>query len=132
MSLSNRQWNQIRAALAFWRAVAETSRVHPIKHPAVQPYFGDDRPTPLMDDEIEAILMLPTPPDGPGMSTINKTADHFGVVAATLRFQLKRMGEKPVFKLGGVHFYEPTVLAAAVRVIQERDKAFRKRYHVGQ
>jgi len=56
IDLTDRQWNQLRAALAFWRAVAKASRVHPMVHPAAKGYFGADKPTPLTDPEIKALI----------------------------------------------------------------------------
>jgi hypothetical protein len=49
-----RQWATVRAALRFWMAAAESSRVHPAKHPAVACELTDEG---LMDvDEIEQVL----------------------------------------------------------------------------
>lgn len=52
-----RQWNQVQAALVFWKAVSKESRVHPMEHPAVQDFFLGDSPTPLTNAEIDCLLV---------------------------------------------------------------------------
>lgn len=131
MSLDSRQWNQIRAALALWRAVAETSRVHPTRHPAVQPYFGDEQPTPLTKDEIGILLVLPDPPGSrnPDLSSVILSAVRLGVTTTQLKAQLKRMGTVPV-TIGRAYFYPIGTLAAAAYEIRKRNGEFREKYHV--
>lgn len=131
MSLSDRQWNQIRAALAFWRAVAESSRVHPITHPAVQEYFGDDEPTPLTDDEIEVLIMRSSYPTHP-FATVEQAAVSLNMSVGKIRAQLKRTGKEPMFTISRIRFYDPCVMLTAVQEITKRDEAFRRKYRVGQ
>jgi hypothetical protein len=52
--LTPRQWAQVRAALKFWLSVAESSRTHPSRHPAVSDEFSEHGPLNL--DEIREIL----------------------------------------------------------------------------
>ena len=128
MSLSDRQWNQIRAALAFWRSVAETSRVHPINHPAVQGYFGDDQPTPLTEDEIEGLIQLPI--DLLSGATASYAAGVYSISPGRLLAEFKRTGVQPMATVKGVRIYTSDAIATAVHTIQKRDKTFREKYHV--
>lgn len=48
------EYNQIYAALTFWKEVAERAAVHPSRHPAVKPLF--DGQLPLTVAEIEDLL----------------------------------------------------------------------------
>jgi len=52
--LTDRQWTQVRAALAFWREVAEHSKQHPSRHPGVEEMFRQYGPMSL--DEIDELL----------------------------------------------------------------------------
>ena len=53
-SFTPRQWVQMRAALRFWREVAEQSRQHPSRHPSVAPEFEQHGPLSL--DELDELL----------------------------------------------------------------------------
>jgi len=51
MKIDARERDQIRAALAFWNAVAKTSAVHPATHPAV-PKIKD----PMTPEEVDRLI----------------------------------------------------------------------------
>ena len=52
--LTSRELNQVKAALKFWRQVAEMSRTHPSRHSGVMEMFTDHAP--LSVDEIDVLL----------------------------------------------------------------------------
>jgi len=113
MSFTDRQWNQIRAALTFWNAVAESSRVHPMEHPAVRGFFGNDKPTPLTEEEIKTLLVLrPTP--GKSLTTLTIASKETGISRDRLWRRLKASGAKPVLH-GRTHLYRTGDMASAIR-----------------
>ena len=131
--MTPRQRNQIRAALTFWSAVAETSRVHPIAHPKVQPFFGTGQPTPLTEDEIaDLIVLFGQEQDNLRPVTIAYAARGTGLTAARLRHQVWRDAIRPIeFPGCPLPLYNPLDLIASARKIAERDAEQRKKYHVG-
>lgn len=58
VTLSERDWHQIRAALIFWRATVKSSRIHPMEHRAVRHLFTGDHYTPLTDEELDRLIHL--------------------------------------------------------------------------
>lgn len=126
MNFTDRQWNQIRAALAFWNAVAESSRVHPMEHPAVQKYFGDDKPTPLAISEIEAVLLAPTARVTDPVTTITIASKDTGISRERLWRQLRKMGVEPCVVHGKTYLYSAGDMSAAI--IACLDKPKRKRH----
>ena len=112
MSFTDRQWNQIRAALTFWNAVAESSRVHPMEHPAVRGFFGNDKPTPLTEEEIKTLLVLrPTP--GESLTTLTIASKETGISRDRLWRRLKALGAKPVLH-GRTHLYRVEDMTKAI------------------
>jgi len=148
--LTPRQRNQIKAALTFWNAVAETSRVHPMEHPKVQQFFQDGNLSSLTAEEINDLITLfdvtfsvdckteqrkAIITDGYGdhsLMTIRHLAHVFGegVTAARLALQVRRENVRPIL-FGGcrTHLYRPRDLVRCARHIVERDAQMEQKYH---
>ena len=132
--MTPRQRNQIKAALVFWSVVAETSRVHPMEHPKVQPFFGDGQPTPLTGGEIVDLLAsFDMGPYADGIITLRYAVqlDGRGITVDRLRRQISRDMISPI-KLEGclVELYRPCDVTPSLRRIAERDAKQRGRYRV--
>ena len=94
---TDRQWNQIRAALLLWQSVTESSRVHPAGHRSVRHLF--ETLTPLTDREI-ALLADSGPQYKVVGYPIKLFADTHGISAQTLLMVLRRAGVKVVCPAG--------------------------------
>jgi hypothetical protein len=124
ISFSERQLRTIRASLIFWRAVAEHSRVHPLAHPKVAEFVGD-QPV-LTEAEIEAmlgnVLMWepgPVEPLGYPLSVVALTQ----VERARVVRELRRMGVAPLTCTGKAYTYRIEDLNRAKATLAERDEA---------
>lgn len=117
MSFTDRQWNQIKAALTFWSAVAESSRVHPMEHPSVRDYFGNDKPTPLTKEEIEALLLAADVNKMDPLTTITIVSEKTGISRERLQRQLDKMGVEPSMIYGRTYIYSSMALMTAARVL---------------
>lgn len=127
--LTPRQRNQIKAALTFWNAVAETSRVHPMGHPKVRSFFEGDL-TPLIAGEIDDLLSFFDEFEPHTLVTLRHIAQTRELSVARLRTQAIRDKIKSVhFENCPIDFYHPYDLIAAVRKIKERDAQMEQKYH---
>lgn len=132
---TQRQRDQIKAALIFWSGVAKTSRVHPIEHPAVQSFYGRDMPSLLTEDEIDDLVEFFKGHYTLGsLVTIPYLANSLsGISAARLTAQVRRDGIRPIrFPGCDVRLYRPPDLCAAARKITWRDKGLMWKYHVDE
>ena len=100
--LTPRQWAQCKAALKFWRAVAEQSRQHPSRHPGVADYFAEYAPLSL--DEIDELL-----DNDPNNSYVTgrQVAGLLGSAEATIRKRIKQANLKPDIILNRVEGFRP-------------------------
>lgn len=114
--ITDRQWNQIKAALQFWCSVTEYSRVPPIEHPKVKPFFEDY--SPLSEVEIERLskCVLSTTIDG---YTIRQFATIWEWPVIRFRNRLKRMGIQPIGKLGPAKLYRLEDLGRVCDALRE-------------
>lgn len=131
MQFTDRQWNQVKAALLFWQAVARESRVHPMTHRAVRDLFGDDKPTPLTDPEIDRLTSTnPTKEEVLGYP-INAVfvVPPSKAMQARMRRMLEKRGHQPVGRAGHVWLYDLEHLRDARLRLRKKDAAFRKKYH---
>jgi len=132
--LSIRQRNQIKAALTFWNAVAETSRVHPMEHPHVRAFFQGDS-TPLIAGEIDDLIVFYNMECDQEKSIVTlsymiRSLQQPGLTKARLKLQAKRDNVEPVTIHGGPsRYYNPTDLIPCARKIKERDAQMMKKYH---
>lgn len=128
--LTPRQRNQIKAALTFWNAVAETSRVHPMEHPKVGQYFMGDLSSLTPEAIDDLITFFDNKFDPSTLVTIRYMAHTTGLSVARLRAQANRDGTKPIhFEGCPTGLYSPCDLIAAVRRIAEQDAQQRQKYH---
>ena len=117
--MTDRQWHQIRAALTFWNAVAESSQVHPMEHPAVRGFFGGDNPTPLTPDEIFALACIQAPEDME-LLTVSQVSKSSGISRDRLWKQLKKMDITPRKIYGKVFFYDSMELQRAALHVDKK------------
>lgn len=101
--------NQIEAALLFWRSVAETSRVHPSRHPALKGMFEEY--TPMTIAEIDSFLDGEMP--DPEEMTIPQAASKFRVPDRTLRRRVSDLNIKPMRVIGTCGLYRASDLRHA-------------------
>lgn len=130
--LNPRQRNQIKAALTFWNAVAETSRVHPMEHPKVQQFFQEDL-TSLIAGEIDDLIMLfSTELHNEEIATLRhivRSLNQYGVSAIRLRGQLDRDGVESILIHGSpIKLYHPSTVIQSARKIVERDTQMKRKY----
>lgn len=129
--LTPRQRNQIKAALTFWNAVAETSRVHPMEHPKVGRYFmgGLSSLTPEAIDDL--ITFFDNEFDLTTLVTMRDMAATLGadISIARLSTQAKRDGIQPIrFRGCSTGLYRPSDLIKSARIIRERDAQHEQKY----
>lgn len=119
MTLTERQWHQIRAALIFWRATMKSSRIHPMEHRMVRHLFGGENPTPLTDQELADLtdleLVIPT-------CTIEQAIWGMNIEARAMQRWLRRHKIKRVGKVGVRCLYRVSDLREAVTELQQYKK----------
>lgn len=112
-SLTNRQWVQVRAALKFWKAIAEVSRQHPSEHPGVSEEFTEHGPMNLSEiDELLAGL----PPLG--WLTAHKLANAYGMNADTVKQYIQKLGIEPDMWVHNTRVFKVETLLPVVEEIE--------------
>lgn len=135
--LNPRQRNQIKAALTFWNAVAETSRVHPMEHPKVRSFFEGEL-TPLIVGEIDDLITLFNLECDQEQKIVTiaymvHSLQQYGLSRARLKMQAERDNVESVTIHGSpIKLYNPTDLVPCARKIAERDAQTERKYHVEQ
>lgn len=113
--LTQRQWNQCRAALQFYLSVARTSSVHPIEHPAVRSFFEGGEHTPLTPEEIGALVEVEVFNEAPILTTAYAIAQDVGHSSHRILSHLENHGIKPEMYAGRVAIYRLPDLLLVVR-----------------
>ena len=98
--LTEREWVQVRAALMFWRCVAESCRQHPSRHPKVEPIF--EGYAPLMNTEIDELLAGTPEKLYIGAKAIAKAT---GRAERTVQWRLTKEGIIPALIHGPARLY---------------------------
>lgn len=113
--LTQRQWNQCRAALQFYLSVARTSSVHPIEHPAVRSFFEGGEHTPLTPGEIGALIATEIYTERPILWTVQQIANATGHSPRKIQYQLAVVHRyKPEMVVGNTAVYRlPNLLLVA-------------------
>jgi hypothetical protein len=112
--LTDRQWVQIRAALRFWREVAEVSRQHPAEHPSVRDMFHEYGP--LNISEIDDLLE--NSPENLYI-TPHRLACHYGLNRGSIQDRIKKHGIKPDLYTTSKYIYRVESLMPVVEEIEQ-------------
>ena len=113
--LTERQWVQVRAALLFWRQVAEQSQRHPSDHHAVRDLFTEYGPLNLseIDELVEGLprnlLIKP-----------HKLANQYGVQADTMKDRIKRAGIEPDMVVNRTKLYRIDALLPLIEAMEKK------------
>ena len=113
--LTERQWNQVRAALLFWRKIAEVSRQHPSEHPEVRDLFKQYGPLNL--SEIDELLE--ETPETLWL-TLQKVANSYGVNKATVLRYVEKHGIQPDWIIARTNVYRADKLAPVAEELEAR------------
>jgi|GEM_PF-4852353 len=124
--LTDRQWNQIKAALTFWQSVAESSRLHPMEHRSVRHLF--EKLTPLTDKEITT-LAASSPKDEVIGYPIKPFARDRGVRVQEVRCMLRRLNIQPSCP-ASTKLYRREDLERVLSAILAERKAFREKHTI--
>ncbi len=127
--MTEQEENQIMAALAFWRAVAMTSNVHPSEHPACERYFGPDKPAPLPPEDIERLLALPLASHRNEFFPLPDAVAGTRITVDRLRMRLIRAGAKTT-RFGCGRYFRATDVAVQMAALLTREGKFRRRYRL--
>lgn len=127
--MTEQEENQVRAALAFWAAVARTSRVHPSEHPACRKFFEDHRPLPV--ELVEELSLAPFSSVREDRTLLREATEGTGISVARLRYRLRKNGVRPHI-VGGLGFYPHGAVAAAVRELLAKEGVFKRRYRLDE
>lgn len=109
MNLTDRQWNQIKAALMLWKELLEHTSRDPAMHPTVTGMFKQYAP--LTVKELEELLE-PSPATC-HMVTIAQAAKEIGVSGAVLERVVRMNQLPPDFQTGTIRAYRASRLAEA-------------------
>jgi len=108
-SLTDRQLNQVRAALKFWADVAEVSKVHPSHHPGVAGLFK--RYAPLTASEIDDLL---THVPMVQLVSVPTASEVFDISPARLKLLLEQFGVHPEHVSGRMKLYSADAVRRTV------------------
>jgi len=108
-SLTDRELNQVRAALAFWADMADVSKIHPSHHPSVAPMFKHYAP--LRSKEITELLEDTTSKQ---LVTVREAADVFNLNPDRLRVLLGQYNVPPELVSGQLKLYHTEAVRRAV------------------
>ena len=125
--MTEQEENQIMAALAFWRAVAMTSSVHPSEHPACERYFGPDMPAPLPPEGIECLLALPLAFRRNEFLPLPDAVKGTKITIDRLRQRLRKAGAKTT-RFGCGRYFRTDDVAVQMRALLVREGEFKRRY----
>ncbi len=126
--ITEQEENQIMAALAFWRAVAMTSSVHPSEHPACERYFGRDR-YPLAAEDIDRLLALPLPYRKNEFIPLPDAVAGTKITIDRLRQWLRRAGAKTT-RFGCGRYFRTEDVAVQMAALLVREGEFKRRYNL--
>lgn len=121
---TEREWRQVLAALKFWRQVAEHSRMHPSRHPAVGDTFGTYRPLTIREIE-ELVGRLP---EQANLITPEAVQRLYGVKPITLGMMMRKEGVEPAV-VGKAYLLEDV---ERVLEIRERAKEAERRWLISR
>lgn len=128
--LTQRQWNQIRAALQFWACVDESSKVPPIKHPRIQSFF--EKISALSLTEIAELMDYNLVPETMVEGTsLQQIAQERGYSVRRLLAQLKRMDIQAVGRVERANIYRLGDVLKACRMIRKREWDRMRQYERG-
>lgn len=129
--MTEQEENQIMAALALWRAVAMTSRVHPAEHPACKPFFEEQRPLPLED--IERLMCMPLMGTKVrGLISIREAIEGTKISANRLRSRLKKNNAEVIGRSGATALYLTGEVRLAMHVLRADEEQFKRRYNLDE
>lgn len=118
-SLTNRQWAQVRAALQFWRAMAEVSRSHPSRHPGVEQEFKEHGPLSL--EELDELLEDGLPQRA--WVTMQLVANKYGLTKAAVDSIVEKLGIEPDMYVGRTQVFRVETVGPVVKEIERRGHA---------
>lgn len=119
---SEREWNQVLAAVKFWREMAEHSRTHPSAHPRVAEMFQKHGPLNL--SELDRLLeRLPEN----AWVTIQGLANIYGVGYATAYDYVKKHGIEPGLVVRSTKVFRMEDLVPVAEELERIGKTSRRR-----
>lgn len=118
---SEREWNQVLAAVKFWREMAEHSRTHPSAHPRVAEMFKGHGPLNL--SELDRLLeRLPEN----AWVTIQGLANIYDVGYTTAKERIRKHGIEPGLVIKGTKVYRMEDLIPVAEELEQVGNASRR------
>lgn len=114
---TNREWEQMRAALAFWLEIASVGKQHPSTHPSAAAQFKECAP--MTDAQVQTLLDR-----GPGLAwlTRNKVAAAFGCTPETVQRHINRLRIEPDMIVAHANVYRAENLAPVFERLERSGK----------
>ena len=115
-SLTNRQWAQVRAALRFWRDMAEVSHSHPSRYPGVEQEFKEHGPLSL--EELDELLEDSLP--RAAWVTMQLVANKYGLTKAAVDNIVEKLGIEPDMYVGRTQVFRVETIGPVIEELEKR------------
>jgi hypothetical protein len=104
---------QVRAALKFWKAIAEVSRQHPSEHSGVTEEFTEHGPMHLseIDEMLEGLPPL-------AWLTAQKLANAYGANVDTVQRYIRQLGIEPDLWVHNTRVFRVETLLPVVEMME--------------
>jgi hypothetical protein len=126
--LTDRTWNQCQAALAFWNRMERLSPGQAIQMSGVKEFFQGDRPSPLTQEEIDALIQTDPVADRCQGYPLREMAGRCGITPRRLTLSLRRLGKTPVGQAGRTDLWSWEDLYQAADQVLQRDRTWKAKY----